>query len=297
RRSGGPFPRRRAGAAGDLRARQLVAPPVDRGAPEGYSRASGRVRIGGRRAVGAGAGGGRVKSVQQTILPRLPPPPRRRRSAARQKAKSARVGGLAGIVALSALAAASAGRAQSLPNYVSCPINANALGTSGNPLRGGAVGDFDGNGTPDLALVGSSGLAIALTNSDLFAHGSCPEAITRGTAQATSPTAVAVGMITSDNIFDLALATSGSDIGLVSGDGHGAFTAISSGTRPALTKQRTIAVDKLLKNKPNNEGPDLILGNGNTVVLMFGRTDTTYAVSSTLTLGNNEVKAVRIADF
>jgi len=202
-----------------------------------------------------------------------------------------------GIIALGALGAASAVPAQSLPNYVTCSVSAGVLGTNG-ALRGGAVGDFDGNGTPDLVLVGSGGLSIALTNSELFAQGKCPEAITRGSAsEVQNPGAAAVGFINSDNVLDLAVTTGGTDIALLLGDGHGAFTPLSSGTRTGLTAQHTIAIDRLLKEKPNNEGPDIVVGNRNTVVLMFGRTDTTYVISATLTLGNNDVKSVRLADF
>jgi hypothetical protein len=191
-----------------------------------------------------------------------------------------------------ALAIAVTAAAQPLPSYVACTVDHALLGTTAGGLRGGAVGDFDGNRSPDLALVDSNQIAIELTNSDLFRRGSCPEAIDNvAPVSVQNPAALAVALIDGDSVLDLAVAESSKDIALFSGAGNGSFTPL--GMPVALTNPLTVAVDDL-----NNDSlSDLVVGDANTVALMFGKAGMPYAVSSTLVLGNDQVVAVRLADF
>jgi FG-GAP-like repeat len=181
--------------------------------------------------------------------------------------------------------------AQSLPTYVTCRVGSAALGATNSGLRGGAVGDFDNNRSPDLALVDSNQIVIALTNFELFKRGSCPEAITPNSVGAEGPSAVAVGLINNDVALDLAVAQrSAGNIALFNGSGLGGFD--SAGT-PAVTGPLTVAVANL-----NNDGfSDLVVGAGNAVALLLGRAQGDPIATTPLLLGLEEVLAVRVADF
>lgn len=202
------------------------------------------------------------------------------------------------FVALAIAIAATPFRAESqpLPQYVRCSVNNPVLGTGIGGLMGGAVGDFDGNRSPDLALIDNNGnnaqrLVIALTDSALFARGSCPEAITARSIEGTSATAVAVALITDDVSLDLAVAReSPSSVAIFTNDGTGNF-ALGLET-PGLVQPLTVAVG----NVTADGVPDLVVGDSNSVkliVLDMGA----YRVATTLELGDEQVAAVRLADF
>ena len=197
-----------------------------------------------------------------------------------------------GLVAAAVVGLARVAAAQPLPSYVSCTVPRSTLGTTAGALHGGAVGDFDGNRSTDLALVDNNQIVIALTNITFFKRGSCPEGITAGSVMAQSPTDVAVALINGDSIPDLAVTEQSlKNVALFTGAGTGGF--MPGGTSPTLNNPLTVAVADL-----TNDGlSDLIVGDGNTVVLMLGKSDGTYAISLTLPLGDEQVLAVRLADF
>ena len=183
---------------------------------------------------------------------------------------------------------------QSLPDYVICTVGRDELQTPSGSLRGGAVGDFDGNGSPDLALVHGDGIAIELTDRGLFDRAMCDEAITAGAGiGAGDATAVDAALITDDTRLDLAIAhlTPNQEVLLSTGSGTGTFTP--GGMTPPLTNPRTVVVDSI-----NDDGlADLVVGDGPNVVLLLGRSGEPYVVTDTLELADEEVVAVRLADF
>lgn len=200
--------------------------------------------------------------------------------------------GRAWIVGLVVLSAAVSASAQPLPSYVACTVSNTTLGTTPGALLGGAVGDFDGDRSPDLALIDSDGIAIELTDIDLFKRAFCTEAITARNVAVQHPIAVAVALINTNSTPDLAVAQQGPrDVAIFSGNGDGTFTA--GVLTPPLNNPQTVAVDNI-----TSDGlPDLIVGDAATVVLLLGKDDGTYAISSTLPLGQDQVNSVRVADF
>jgi trimeric autotransporter adhesin len=211
-----------------------------------------------------------------------------------RRGRNRTVGALLVLIALGLPYRASA----TLPAYVSCTVSLkNDLGTDvGALFGGGAVGDFDNSGTPDLALLGTGQIAIELTDVTKLHQGSCKEGLMSSILvgqPAQQPLAIAAAMIdTATTSIDLAVCEQSANVAIFSGNGLGGFSLL--GTTSPLADPRTIAVDDL-----NGDGkPDLIIGNGTTINLLIRNTmDTGYDMGPALQLGTNQVVAVRIADF
>ena len=134
-----------------------------------------------------------------------------------------------------------------------------------------AVGDFNGDGKPDLAVAnfGSNNVSVLLGNGD----GSFQAA--RNFGAGTTPRSVAVGDFNGDGLQDLAVANGGSppyqsdgSISVLLGTGDGSFTAvqtIAAGDTPA-----SIAIADF-----NGDGrPDLAVANfrSNNVSVLINNT-------------------------
>ncbi|MGH3639251.1 MAG: FG-GAP repeat domain-containing protein [Mycobacterium sp.] len=215
----------------------------------------------------------------------------------KRTAHSARARWLAGLALL--LCAGRPAAAQ-LPPYVRCDVERSVLATSEGGLIGGATGDLNGDGQPDLVLVDATRLVVELTDAALLRRGSCPEAITalpQDLAIVSRPLAVATTLFDDDNTRDLVtITTAPINLALLLlGDGTGSFTG--GPTSPLLTGPLTVTVDNLTRDGL----PDLIVGNGtgggNSVLVLLGQATGMYAISETLPLGSDRVLAVRIADF
>jgi len=193
---------------------------------------------------------------------------------------------VATLLALASLTAV----AEAQPPYVACTVPSSVFLPPLNGVRGGAVGDLDGDASPDFALLDAANLQVALTDRTLLQRGSCPEAITAFATQASNPAAVAIGLLDSDAQPDLAVAVqSPRQVSVLPGALFGAGP-----NSPALDQPVSVAIDLL-----NLDGfPDLIVGDANRVRVLLGRADGTYPeFSKTLELGNEQVEAVGIADF
>ncbi len=154
-----------------------------------------------------------------------------------------------------------------------------------------AVGDFNGDGIPDLAMAdyGNDPVTILLgTGNGTF------------TAAAASPTgglgprAIATGDFNGDGIPDLAVVNEISDtVTILLGNGNGTFTAVSS---PATGSAPTaIAIGDF-----NNDGiPDLAVGNQNskTVTILLGNGDGTFtAVAGNIAIGDTPL-SIALGEF
>ncbi len=193
---------------------------------------------------------------------------------------------LAALLALASFTAV----AEAQPPYVACTVPSSVFLPPLSGVRGGAVGDLDGDASPDFALLDATNLQVALTDRALLQRGSCPEAITAFATQAANPAAVAIGLLDSDAQPDLAVAVqSPRQVSVLPGALFGAGP-----NSPALDQPVSVAIDLL-----NLDGfPDLIVGDANRVRVLLGRADGTYPeFSKTLELGNEQVEAVGIADF
>ncbi len=150
-----------------------------------------------------------------------------------------------------------------------------------------ATGDFNGNGVPDLAIVGSNGVSIFLGKGD----GTFETPKTNATGLA--PMAVAVGDFNGDNVQDLAVANSGSNtVSVLLGNGDGTFrTQVAYGTGRAPSSVQIADV--------NWDGiPDLVVANtaDNDVSVFLGNGDGTFQSPRSYRTGRAPRKVV-IGDF
>src|SRR5438445_3782283 len=145
-----------------------------------------------------------------------------------------------------------------------------------------AVGDFNGDGKPDLAVVnsGSTNLAVLLGKAD----GTFQSAVNYDTG--TSPNSVAVGDFNGDGKLDLVVG--GSTVSVLLGNGDGTFqAAVNSGTGGG-----SIAAADL-----NGDGKlDVTVVNGSGVSVLTGNGDGTLQAAVSYAAGTNP-NSVAIGDF
>ena len=152
-----------------------------------------------------------------------------------------------------------------------------------------AVGDFNGDGQPDVAVTnsGANGVNVFLNNEGgLSAMAAIP-------ATGESPTSIAAGDFNGDGKLDLAVANSGSNnVMILLGNGDGTFTAAAS---PAAgTAPNSIAVADF-----NGDGvPDLAVANAGSsnVTILRGNGDGTFTAAAG-PAGDTGSTSVVAADF
>ncbi len=175
-----------------------------------------------------------------------------------------------------------------------CSLNCNTIApqvtyAAGSTPDSAAIGDFNGDGHPDLAVVnnGANTVSIELGNSD-------------GTFQAgntlnvgTSPVSVSTGDFNGDGKLDLAVANSGSnDVSILLGNGDGTFQSAASfgaGTTP-----HSVVVGDF-----NRDGrADLAVANNgsNNVSILLGTGTGTFLAAVNYAAGTNP-ESIAIADF
>ncbi|MGA3326960.1 MAG: VCBS repeat-containing protein, partial [Terriglobia bacterium] len=167
-----------------------------------------------------------------------------------------------------------------------------ATGSSSGPISV-AIGDFNGDGIPDLAVADftSSNVSILLGNGD----GTFQTAVNYPVA--TNPRSVVVGDFNGDGKLDLAVAsyTNSNNVTILLGNGDGTFT--TKGTFTAGSSPRSVAVGDF-----NGDGiPDLAVANygGSTVSVLLGNGDGTFttATNSPYTTGFSSPTYVAVGDF
>jgi trimeric autotransporter adhesin len=152
-----------------------------------------------------------------------------------------------------------------------------------------AVGDFNGDGQPDLAVTNSGANGV---NVFLNSEGSLT-ALAAMPATGESPTSIAAADFNGDGKLDLAVANSGSNnVTILLGNGDGTFTAAAS---PATgMAPNSIAVADF-----NGDGvPDLAVANaGNSIVtILLGNGDGTFAAAASPAADTGST-SVTVADF
>jgi M6 family metalloprotease-like protein len=129
-----------------------------------------------------------------------------------------------------------------------------------------AVGDFNGDGIPDLATANSGSSSVSVLLGD--GSGGFIPALNSPFATGVDPTSVAVGDFNGDGKQDLAVANGAGGVTVLLGDGTGDFTAASGSPFAAGSGPYFIAVADF-----NGDGkPDLVVPDygGNTVAVLLG---------------------------
>jgi probable HAF family extracellular repeat protein len=175
------------------------------------------------------------------------------------------------------------------------------LGATGSPFAVGseprsvAVGDFNGDGKPDLATAnyGDGTVTVLLANNSGGYTAATGSPFTVG----ANPQSVAVGDFNGDGFQDLAVANSGSNnVTVLLGNGSGGFTAASGSPINVGTQPVSIAVGDF-----NGDGiQDLALANYSsnnvTVLLGNGAGGFTAAAASPFMVGTNP-QSLAVGDF
>ncbi|HXN45590.1 MAG TPA: VCBS repeat-containing protein [Bryobacteraceae bacterium] len=189
------------------------------------------------------------------------------------------------LVILLALAAAACAQ------FTAAPGSPFTVGTKPMSV---AVGDFNGDGKPDLAIANGDGTVTVL-----LGNGSGGFAAAPGSPfpAGSGPSSVAVGDFNGDGKPDLAIADyNGNNVTVLLGDGTGRFTAAPSSPFPAGSQPNSVAAGDF-----NGDGKlDLAIANYNsnnvTVLLGDGQGGFTAAPGSPFPAGTQPY-SVAVGDF
>jgi uncharacterized protein (TIGR03437 family) len=171
---------------------------------------------------------------------------------------------------------------------------------AGSPFPAGqmpmfvAVGDFNGDGRPDLAIANHDGHVTVLLGNG---SGGFTAAAGSPFAAGAWPASIAVADFNADGNLDLAIANANSNnVTVLLGNGSGGFTAAPGSPFPAGSGPQSVAVGDF-----NGDGkPDLAIANGTggnvTVLLGNGAGGFTAAAGSPFAAGSGP-QSVAVGDF
>ena len=160
------------------------------------------------------------------------------------------------------------------------------VGTTPGPV---VVGDFNGDGKPDLAVANTGGTNVSI----LLGNGDGTFGTTANFNAGGSPVAMAIGDFNGDGYTDLALVNSGAPaISILIGNGDGTFrTPVSYA---AGTGAAAVAVADF-----NGDGiADLATANGGSISILFGNGDGTFQtfVNFNAASGGNAIAVGNFSD-
>jgi len=160
-----------------------------------------------------------------------------------------------------------------------------------------AVGDFNGDGIPDLVVANDTDNALTI----LLGNGSGGFSPAPGSPVAVpvgpDPFGVVVGDFNNDGIADLAVANSGStNVSILLGDGHGGFSPAAGSPVTVGNSPYAVAIGDF-----NGDGiADLAVANwgSNDVTILLGNGSGGFsAVGSSITTGGTRPYAITVGDF
>ncbi len=162
------------------------------------------------------------------------------------------------------------------------------LGPNTNP-RSIAIGDFNRDGKPDLAVANATSNTISVLPGN--GDGTFQAVVTLGAG--TGPTSVAIGDFNGDTSLDLAIANNGSNnVSVLLGNGNGSFQPARA--FPADSGPAFVAVGDF-----NRDGrPDLAVANttSGTVSALLGNGDGNFQAPRTFAAGTG-ASSVAVGDF
>jgi hypothetical protein len=161
--------------------------------------------------------------------------------------------------------------------------------SAGNGATTAVVGDFNGDGRPDVAIVNATDatVSIFLGNGDGTFNSLTPVPV------GANPSAIAAGDFNGDGKLDLAVANNGANsVTILLGNGDGTFTAavpVSVGNSPSAI---------VVGDFDGDGNQDLAVANSvdNSVTLALGNGDGTFGRLTTLSTGLTPV-SLAVADF
>ena len=175
-------------------------------------------------------------------------------------------------------------------NFGLAPGTAPAVGTNPGLV---AVGDFDGNGVPDMAVVnqGSNNVTILLGIGD----GTFKAAIQSPVATGNKPNAIAVGDFNGDGFLDLAVLNDADDnVTILLGDGAGNFAPA-----PFPSPATGVTPDDMVAGDFNGDGiEDLAIANtgSDSVTVLLGNGDGSFTPGVSTGTGGM-TSALAVGDF
>jgi hypothetical protein len=159
-----------------------------------------------------------------------------------------------------------------------------------------AVGDFNGDGIPDLAVANSAAdiVTILLGNGD----GTFTPSTAATSPTGSNPVAIAVADFNGDGIPDLAIGNDPQDgssgsVTILLGNGDGTFTAAASPATPSGVNAIAVA------DFTGDGKADIVVANGLTLTMLKGNGDGTFT-SSTITPTAGSFRAINmilVGDF
>jgi hypothetical protein len=160
-----------------------------------------------------------------------------------------------------------------------------------------AVGDFNGDGIPDIAVANANDGSGGFGRVSLFVgngNGTFQDAALISIGNNNAQFAVA-GDFNNDGKLDLAITNQSGTVDVILGNGDGTFQAPTTPTALGGQLVTAIAVDL------NGDGNlDLIVGNGhsteNTVFVLLGKRDGTFQAPTSYSYGK-DVEGIAVADF